>query len=465
MREFLIPKKIIAASGVKNAKSLLIKKDKQIGLDETSVAEFEAGSYIILDFGKEICGGVRLLTYMSDKLPVRIRLGESVSECCAELYGEKNATNDHSLRDITVTLPKYSDMTFCQSGFRFVRLDFEGAASLKNVWADSVILRKRAIGAYTGEDKLIKKIFDTAKRTVDLCASSDYLWDGIKRDRLVWVGDVHPEMLALTALYGRLYVIERSLEFVKDQTPLPAFMNRFPMYSMWWLIIVSDYYKYTGARDFAEAQLDYAEGLIDLFLANVDENGEMHYPSYFVDWATRHKSDETEGARAINIMAAKAAIELLGAFGRDTAKAKELLDRLMKKEICVHEMKQVAALKFFATELDDADKALLTEGGAKGMSTFMSYYILKAVASFDKAAAIDMMKTYYGAMLDMGATTFFEDFDMAWVENSAPITRLPKKNERDIHGDLGAYCYRGFRHSLCHGWSAGVLRFITEECN
>lgn len=465
MREFLIPKKIVAASGVKNAKALLIKKEKQIGLDETSIAEFEAGAYIILDFGKEICGGVRLLTYMSDKHPIRIRLGESVSECCAELYGEKNATNDHSLRDIRVTLPKYSDMTFCQSGFRFVRLDFEGKASLKNVWADSIILKKRVVGKYTGDDKLIKKIFDTAKRTVDLCASGDYLWDGIKRDRLVWVGDIHPEMLALTALYGRLDVIERSLDFAKDQTPLPAFMNHFPMYSMWWLVIVSDYYKYTGARDFAKKQLEYTEGLIDLFLANVDEKGDMHYPSYFVDWATRHKTDEIEGARAINIMAAKSAIELLGAFDRDTAKAKELLDRLIKKEINVREMKQVAALKFFATSLNEDDKKLLTEGGARGMSTFMSYYILKAVASFDKAAAIDMMKTYYGAMLDKGATTFFEDFNMDWVENSAPITRLPKKNERDIHGDFGAYCYRGFRHSLCHGWSAGVIRFIIEECN
>jgi len=465
MREFLIPKKIVASSGVTNPKALLVKKDKQIGLDETSVTEFEAGSYIILDFGKEICGGARLLTYMSDRLPVRIRLGESVSECCAELYGEKNATNDHSLRDVTVILPKYSDMSFCQSGFRFVRLDFEGKASLKNVWADSIILKKRAIGKYTGDDKLIKKIFDTAKRTVDLCASREYLWDGVKRDRLVWIGDIHPEMLALTALYGRLDVIERSLDFVRDQTPLPNWMNRFPMYSMWWLIIVSDYYKYTGARDFAEAQLEYADGLVDLMLSCVKENGELDYPSYFVDWPTSGKPDEIHGVRAINIMAAKAATELFGSFGKDTKKSQELLGRLLKIKIDAKEGKQIFGLKYFATGLDDYDKKKLVEGGAYGMSTFMSYYILKAVASFDKDAAIAMMKEYYGAMLDMGATTFFEDFDMAWCENSAPITRLPKKNERDIHGDFGAYCYRGFRHSLCHGWSAGVIRFIIEECN
>jgi hypothetical protein len=98
------------------------------------------------------------------------------------------------------------------------------------------------------------------------------------------------------------------------------------------------------------------------------------------------------------------------------------------------------------------------------MSTFMSYYILKAVASFDKPAAIEMMKEYYGAMLDKGATTFWEDFDIEWAENSCRIDELPTPDKKDIHGDFGAFCYIGYRHSLCHGWSAGVIQFIKEEC-
>ena len=97
------------------------------------------------------------------------------------------------------------------------------------------------------------------------------------------------------------------------------------------------------------------------------------------------------------------------------------------------------------------------------MSTFMSYYILKAVASFDREAAVSMMKEYYGAMLDKGATTFWEDFDLAWVEGSGRIDEFPQNGEKDIHGDYGAYCYVGFRHSLCHGWSAGVIAFMKEE--
>ena len=464
MKEFLLPKKIKAAKNFKNAESLFVKKELQIGWDEADLAYFSEGGYIILDFGKEISGGIRIFTYVAENILVRIRFGESLSECCAELKGEKNATNDHSIRDLTVNLQYYSDMTFGQTGFRFVRLDFFGEASVKSIVAESYILKRPVLYSYKGNDEQINAIYETAKRTVDLCASKGYLWDGIKRDRLVWIGDMHPEMLALTTLYGRLPVIEKSLDFVKKQTPFPNWMNGMPMYSMWWIIIVTDYYFYTGAVAFTKKQIGYLEGLVEQMLACVYENGELNYPSYFVDWPTKDKIDEKQGARAINIIAARKAIELLQKFGKSTKNAEELLRRLLKIKIEVQQSKQVLGLKYFAVGLSADDKKKLLEGGAKVMSTFMSYYILKAVASFDKESSISMMKEYYGAMLDKGATTFWEDFDMSWAENSCRIDEYPKEGEKDIHGDFGVYCYKGFRHSLCHGWSAGVIRFISEEC-
>jgi hypothetical protein len=93
----------------------------------------------------------------------------------------------------------------------------------------------------------------------------------------------------------------------------------------------------------------------------------------------------------------------------------------------------------------------------------MSYYILTAIASRDLSKAVDIMKEYYGAMLSIGATTFFEDFDIKWLDGSGRIDKFPKKNQKDIHGDFGAHCYCGYRHSLCHGWSSGVIRFIFDN--
>lgn len=33
----------------------------------------------------------------------------------------------------------------------------------------------------------------------------------------------------------------------------------------------------------------------------------------------------------------------------------------------------------------------------------------------------------------------------------------------DIHGDFGAYCYPGFRHSFCHGWASGPTAWMSRH--
>lgn len=465
MKQNIFPVRIVESSATQDLQNLLVKKELQVSLTESKVTSFCAGGHVILDFGMQMSGGVRILTFSRQATDIHIRFGESLTECCSTVGDEKNATNDHAARDFRATLPMLSDTTLGQTGFRFVRIDFLSDTKIISISAVNHILHKTPICRYNGSDPLIRKIWDAAKRTVDLCAGCGYVWDGVKRDQLVWIGDIHPEMLALTTLYGRVSAIERSLDFARKQTPLPGWMNRYPMYSMWWIIILADYYARVPATSFLKRQLPYLQALIGQLNAHVKEDGTLDYPSYFVDWPTKGTPDVIHGARAINIIAAQKAISLLSAFGEDTAGAELLLEKLLKIEIAPARSKQVTALKFFATQLTDEDRQRLAEGGANGMSTFMSYYILKAVASFDKPLALQMMKDYYGAMLDKGATTFWEDFDMGWVENTCRIDQFPENDQLDIHGDFGAFCYKGFRHSLCHGWSAGVLRFIEEECN
>ena len=106
--------------------------------------------------------------------------------------------------------------------------------------------------------------------------------------------------------------------------------------------------------------------------------------------------------------------------------------------------------------IDDGIQRLLTEGGAKGISAFMSYYILHALCVSDgKTEAVRLLKEYFGYMLDLGATTFWEEFKTDWAEHACSVDVIPEEGEWDIHGDFGAFCYTGYRHSLCHGWAAG----------
>lgn len=94
----------------------------------------------------------------------------------------------------------------------------------------------------------------------------------------------------------------------------------------------------------------------------------------------------------------------------------------------------------------------------------MSYFILCAIADCHGIDyALDVAKQYFGGMLQRGATTFWENFDLSWLKDSGSIDQITPIGKKDLHGDYGEYCYQGFRHSLCHGWSCGAVQFLTEK--
>ena len=475
MKQYIMPVKIVDSKGVVNEESLFRPKgmhsvhDSKVEHWARNMKMEGLGSYIVLDYGKEMHGGIRLMTgfIYSGVTKIRIRFGESLGEVYSSL-GEKNAQNAHSPRDFETYACVSGDVTYGQTGFRYVRIDIleDKFVYLRNVYCENHILKRNPIYTYQGSDARIAEIFEAAKRTVDLCASSGYIWDGIKRDRLVWVGDLAPEIMALQSMYGRLPAIERSLDVGKKLAPLPEFMNGIYTYSMWWVIILADYYKEFKCADYLKKHLKYLVQLIDLFDTLVDEEGNLNQTiRYLVDWPTKDTVDELVGVRAIFLMALNSATELFKAFDLSCDKIEAVKKKVCSQPINAQLKKQVIALKYFATgELTDEEYAKLIEGRARGFSTFMSYYILSAIASRDEALAIELMKEYYGAMLDRGATTFWEDFNMDWLEGSGRIDEFAG-DKKDIHGDYGAYCYVGFRHSLCHGWSAGVVKFIKEHCH
>ena len=74
----------------------------------------------------------------------------------------------------------------------------------------------------------------------------DNLWDGIKRDRLVWMGDMHPEVMSLMAVFGPQEVLTASLDYMRATTPAEKWMNGMPSYTLWWIRCQHDWYRYTG---------------------------------------------------------------------------------------------------------------------------------------------------------------------------------------------------------------------------
>ncbi len=476
VHKFCFPHQIVTTQGtVMEVSELLTVRPLMIHLRETEVVTFQnrqnsPHAAVLLDFGRELHGGARILTFQTGKCKTPrflLRFGESVGEALTPV-GVKGACNDHSTREMTVTLPMLSDQRFAQTGFRYLYVEFleeYGEVSIRSIVAESIYLDLPYLGTFRCNDAQLNQIFDTAAYTVHLCMQNR-LWDGIKRDRLTWIGDTHPEMLAVCRIFGAHALIEQNLADSSVEYPLPLYMDNMPSYSLWWILILRDYYRYTGDYAMLMRHFPYMQQLTAQLLPLVEPDGTIRFSSYFLDWPTNGTPAAKDGVQALAYLSLQAAHELLIA-GNAVELAQETLktiEKLQSYRELGNDSKAANAMLFLAGLISKADAATkLLQDGAHGLSTFMSYYIFTALSRCGyPEEALRFCRTYYGGMLEMGATTFWEDFSLDWMENSAPITRIANPDERDIHGDFGAYCYTGYRHSLCHGWSAGPVSFLME---
>jgi len=192
-------------------------------------------------------------------------------------------------------------------------------------------------------------------------------------------------------------------------------------------------------------------------------------PSGFLDWPTQHNRPAVDaGMQALMLMAFEDGERLAVALGDDALAGvcRRGGQKLRRYAPGPEGSKQVAALLALsglrpAREMQDA---VLGRNGVQGVSTFYGYYMLEAMAKAGEIQhGIDTIRTYWGGMLDMGATSFWEDFDLAWTRNAFRIDELPAPGKQDIHGDFGQFCYKGFRHSLCHGWASGPAPWLSRH--
>ena len=477
---WLTPTRIVWTRGdVQRAEQLLFPGPAQATLGTLDhrtacVMQNHAGgekAALLIDFGREIHGRVRLvLAGVTDRVDLRLRLGESVSEAMAEL-GEKNATNDHAVRDQVMNLGFLCCAESGESGFRFARLDLlteNGSLGIQTVQGILIYLDVPYRGSFESSDPLVDRIWQTAAYTTHLNMQR-YLWDGIKRDRLVWIGDMQTEVMTILSVFGSHEIVPRSMDLVREETPPDRWMNDIASYSMWWILLQYDWYLGTGDRVYLETQKTYLKELAGRLCAQVDAEGTDTLRRHFLDWPS---SSNPEGSRAgvcaLLWMALQRAAQLLDWLkeGETAELCRSAAQRMRRKTYDPAGCKPAGALLAVAG-LADANRIhdeLLAPGGAHGYSTFLGYYLLSAMAlAGDSEGALEHMKQYWGGMLHMGATTFWEDFHLAWMENASPIDQLVPEGKRDIHGDFGDYCYRGFRHSLCHGWASGPVPFLMHR--
>ena len=464
-------------ASIQGLENLLRGGNGQADLYDGQITRIKSGTNgrasFLLDFGRELQGGIQMVTGRSSQkeVKVRVRFGESASEAMCDITPENGATNDHAIRDFQLTLPWLGVAEIGNSGFRFVRIDLEEPhveLNLKELRATFGYRDIPYLGSFQSDNERLNEIWMTGAYTVHL-NMQEYIWDGVKRDRLVWIGDLHPELMTVNTVFGYNEVIPKSLDLIRDTTPLPNWMNGISSYSIWWLLIHKDWYLYQGNLDYLKQQKAYMTALLDHLMTKIDANGkETLDGTRFLDWPSSPNVKGVDaGLQALMVMAMDAGQEMALAMGdKELASRCAKASKKLKKYTPDHnQSKQGAALMALAglMKAEKADKEVLSVGGAKNFSTFYGYYMLEAMAKAGNyQGAMDIISEYWGAMLDLGATTFWEDFNIDWMENAARIDELVPEGKVDVHSSYGGYCYVGFRHSFCHGWASGPTAWLSR---
>lgn len=470
IRSYVQPQRIVWQKDVKEAERLLVPGSGQVTIWARPGAFLTCGASLLLDFGRELHGGIQLLSGCPKGkivLQARIRFGESVSEAMGE------PDNDHTMHDSVVDVAPMGWMEFGSTGFRFVRIDVmtpDAQLEIKELRAVELIRDLEYKGAFECSDPRLNEIWMTGARTTHLCMQ-DYVWDGIKRDRLVWMGDMHPEAVVASMVFGRTGVFERSMDLTRDETPVPAHMNGIGSYSLWWIITQRDWYKFHGSREYLETQRGYLKELLAMAMDKmVGPDGVETMPGRrFLDWPSNDDKEALHaGLQALLVIAFNAGAELCDALGeRELAAKCHGTAVLMRSKVPAPvASKQVNALQVLAGMRDASatNRGSLSNDPFRGISTFYGYYVLQARAlAGDYKGCLDLIRKYWGGMLDLGATSFWEHFELDWMKGAGRIDELPASDKRDVHKDCGAYCFTGLRHSFCHGWASGPTAWLSEH--
>ena len=429
----------------------------------------ESGSCVLLDFGKELFGGVRF-DVATDSLQktanVRWCLGESVSEA---LSGQFNAE--------TKTIGQGEQVETANTGFRFFCIHLlESAASiiLTNMRAFCICRQMQREGTFRSSDQLLNGVWETGAYTVHLCMQR-LLWDGIKRGQSVWAGDLYPAAMVVAAVFGDHSIVRRSMDLLRSQTgdydtaPM-SWMNSIPGYSLWWIILHRDWYFRFGDICWLEEQHQYLCDLVEMVLSQIGTDGKEQFDGWrYIDWASTHDHNAIHvGLQGQSAWALRSATDLLEVLGENqlASRCTSALETMSRCELPGTRSKQASALLTIGglAEAVHINQTVLRPDPAEGLTPFLGAAVLEARAmAGDIQGCLELVRNYWGGMIRLGATTFWEDFDIEWMNDSVGITQFPQEVLGDIHADHGRGSAAGLSNSLCHGWSAGPTAWLSRH--
>lgn len=428
-----------------------------------------ATSTVMFDFGKEIAGRIHLVSSADRPVTISVSYGESAEEAQAHPY----------LGVRSVTVPRHGEAYGPKSGFRYVRLTFPAGTSSSSEQVDvqGISFPVEYKGSFESSDPTLNRIWETGAYTAHLCMQEG-IWDGVKRDRGRWMGDLDVTGRVISSVFADRGVMEPTMDALIGDSPVERDVNTIAGYSALWITGQANFYRHSGDLDYLRTQHQKLVELLAVMNAELDSGGLFTNPAkhkVFVDWSTGFNADTPEARAATQFefyLSYQEAAYLLTELGdiAQAAAAHATADKIQnaaQDHLLSHpantfgtrwQTNSMAVLAGAATP--DQQQAIWTNvlslvttpGGPDAVVTpYYGYYVLSAMARLNhRAEALNWMRQYWGGMLAEGATSFWEAYDPRW----------PKQ---DFHAHLEADGKTGYYVSLAHGWSGGPTAWLMEQ--
>lgn len=437
---------------------------------EQAVSSKQMGEGTLIDFGKNTFGFLTLHKLKGNG-KVGIYYGESKEEALDTNHGE-------TLDVLNVNLPRAKDSTLVNSkGFQYVYVVPNGNVAFDKVSMQYEYLPVEDRGFFKSSDEQMNRIWEVSKYTMELTSREFYI-DGIKRDRWIWSGDAYQSYAMNYYLGFDSETVKRTILALRGKEPTMTHINTIMDYTFYWFLSIYDYYQYSGDKEFIALIYPRMKTLMDFVMKRRNKDGLLEGLAgdwVFIDWAEGlSKKGEVSFeqllfTRSLETMALCA--DILGQQEDKAAFTKEaslMKDKFMDyywnqdKQAFVHSRvdgqqtddvtRYTNMFAIFFDYLNPQQQAgvkknvLLSDEVQKIMTPYMRFYELEALCVLgEQDEVFQQMKDYWGGMLQLGATTFWEEYN-------------PAKSGIDHLSMYG----RPYGKSLCHSWGASPIYLLGK---
>jgi len=438
--------------------------------EEKEPASLEAAEGAILaDFGRETFGYVEFRGVTGEG-NLYLYYGESREEAMA---GELAETFDTLPVDGAV---KGDWRTPVTRAFRYIQLKADEGVRWESVVHHYEYLPMERRGSFASSDARLDDIWELSAHTLRM-NMREFLYDGMKRDRWVWSGDANLGFLLNHYSFFEQDVTKRTLIGLRGKNPVEIHINTIMDYTFYWFLSCKDYYLYTGDLEFIRAHYANMLGLMEFCLGRRNEEGMMEgYPEdwIFIDWARMERRGALAAEQLMLCRSLETVAEFAEALGDEdngrkyAGLADDLRERIFRtfwdgeRGVFLHgklngelqkdvlKYPSIFALRFgyLDEEKREAVKRNVILNGdiQKIVTPFMRFFELEAMCELGETShVLNEIRDYWGGMMDLGATSFWEEYDPA----------LPPELQYDMYHDK-------FRKSLCHAWGAAPIYLLGK---